>query len=428
MHEVADVPKISVERSAPYVNPWENVVVKTQETKDAVVRLRERLSRILELRVLDASFPALHGIRVLAILLVVQYHATVGLQSLGVLKGSEAVRLSYRAFFGMDLFFVLSGFLIGTIAYRSLSKSKSPAAFGRFYARRALRTFAPYYVVLAALVLLLPMSPARQAGLLSEITFTANYSGLPIKARTMPWAWSLCVDEHFYLAVPLLVVLFSRCKSHSARWSLWGLIWLSALFVRFFVFYADESAWHQKGAMFKFIYERTHTRYDTLVAGLLVADVWYHFSDEVGRILDNRRLRAVLWSVSFVMLAALCLPMRLLGPWREVNLVRWGTMTSLMYVPILLLLLYNRGFAARFLSHRVFLPIATLGYGIYLVHIPVGWALMPTAQRLAQSGWPLSVIWGCFLAGMCVGAYGIAYALHLFVEKPMLSLRDKLVP
>ncbi len=428
MHTATDAPKMSGARTATYVDQWEDVVGSVEENTKAIARLRDRLSRFFELRLLANSFPALHGIRVLAILLVVQYHATVGLRSSGLLRGGEAVRLSYRVFFGMDLFFVLSGFLIGTIAYRSLSSDKSPRALGRFYARRALRTFAPYYAVLTALVMLLPMSAARQAGLLSEFTFTANYSGLPIHARTMPWAWSLCVEEHFYVVVPLLVVLLAKCKNHCARWSLLTLLWLSALFVRFYVFYGDESAWDQKGAMFKIIYARTHTRYDTLVAGLLVADVWYHFSDKVERILTKRTARVLLWGVSSAMLLALCLPLRAFGPWREVNLFRWGTMTSLMYVPVLLLLLTNSGMAARLLSHRVFLPVATLGYGIYLVHIPVGWLLTPLAQKLVLSGWPSSVIWAAFLAGMCVGAFALAYALHLVVEKPMLRLRDKLVP
>src|SRR5512141_1108525 len=75
------------------------------------------------LELLDNRFPALHGMRVVAILSVVAYHVTwIFAGEQGVLLDQGFVEQSITVFFGMDLFFVLSGFLIGSILLRSLAK------------------------------------------------------------------------------------------------------------------------------------------------------------------------------------------------------------------------------------------------------------------------------------------------------------------
>src|SRR5438270_1220049 len=100
-----------------------------------------RMKRFFSLELLDNRYPELHGLRVLAVLSVVQFHVTwvfAGEQYLPLDGGFVAASLSI--FFGMDLFFVLSGFLIGSILLRSLEVDGSQQ-LGRFYLRRALRTF-----------------------------------------------------------------------------------------------------------------------------------------------------------------------------------------------------------------------------------------------------------------------------------------------
>jgi peptidoglycan/LPS O-acetylase OafA/YrhL len=106
----------------------------------------------------------------------------------------------------------------------------------------------------------------------------------------------------------------------------------------------------------------------------------------------------------------------------------WGTVTSFMYVPWLLLLLNADGPLQRWFGQRSFLRWATLGYGIYLVHIPICEDLLipfdkVLIERVGLSMalvWPLSV-WLLFLVSAAV-----AYVLHLLVEKPALALRDRL--
>src|SRR4051812_48980269 len=100
------------------------------------------------LDLLDNRYPALHGLRVLAIVSVVQFHVTWifgGEQSIAI--DQDFMTSSLTVFFGMDLFFILSGFLIGSILLRSLQLNGTQN-LRRFYLRRILRTFPSYYVIL----------------------------------------------------------------------------------------------------------------------------------------------------------------------------------------------------------------------------------------------------------------------------------------
>src|SRR3954462_8410880 len=98
---------------------------------------KSTLRSLLALDLLDNRYPALHGLRVLAIVTVVQFHVTwifAGEQGIPLAQGFADTSLSI--FFGMDLFFILSGFLIGSILLRSLAL-EGTQNLRRFYVRRA---------------------------------------------------------------------------------------------------------------------------------------------------------------------------------------------------------------------------------------------------------------------------------------------------
>jgi peptidoglycan/LPS O-acetylase OafA/YrhL len=104
----------------------------------------------------------------------------------------------------------------------------------------------------------------------------------------------------------------------------------------------------------------------------------------------------------------------------------WGTVTSAMYFGVVLLLLHSDGFFARALSWPIYRKIATLGYGIYLVHIPICEEIMvPVAQRLAKS-MPMSFVWLVSIVELMLLSTGLSYVLHVLVEKPSLRLRERL--
>ncbi|MDD5306145.1 MAG: acyltransferase [Deltaproteobacteria bacterium] len=401
---------------------WRNLGGAAEDARSIAARVKS----LFGLKLLANHFPALHGLRVIAIVLVVQVHVTMAVARAGLATSPLFTAFSMQMFFGMDLFFVLSGFLIGSI----LLKSGDGGRFRgrdllRFYVRRGVRTFPLYYVVLTALALGNPLGAAHPAGLLREYTYLANYNGPIHGARVMPWGWSLCVEEHFYLAAPFVLSALLLLRSHAARLAVLGAIWSAGLATRFAALAAHEGPWNGSW-MFTHLYIRTHTRFDILVAGILLAYVHHHFSARIAALFARRRWRALAWSVVLACLALLVARPFLAPRSPVVQVFAWGTITSVMYVPLILLLLYAGGRVGRFLSHPLFLRAATLGYGVYLVHIPVCMRLMPFIRASAlRWGLPLAITWPLTLALMLAVSAAVAYALHLLVEKPALALRER---
>ena len=173
---------------------------------------------------------ALDGVRGIAVLLVLAYHGareyaptTEKYALVNLLRTACSI-----GWCGVDLFFVLSGFLITGILYRSKSR---PAYFRNFYARRILRIFPLYYLILAGSLvygvvrLSLGYSGSWQGlagGELALWTYTTNlavgFSGRWTASQPVPGAefshfWSLAIEEQFYLVWPLVVYTLSRRRA-----------------------------------------------------------------------------------------------------------------------------------------------------------------------------------------------------------------------
>jgi peptidoglycan/LPS O-acetylase OafA/YrhL len=161
-------------------------------------------------KALDRSYrPDIDGLRAIAISSVVLYHGA---------------RLVSGGFTGVDIFFVISGYLIGGHIYSELRAGSF--SYLRFYQRRAKRILPAFYVVLAfsmlATLLLLTPSEAREFGCsaaaatlsASNIWFwrITNYFNPTNETNPLLMTWSLGVEEQFYVVVPLLMVLLARIR------------------------------------------------------------------------------------------------------------------------------------------------------------------------------------------------------------------------
>jgi peptidoglycan/LPS O-acetylase OafA/YrhL len=175
----------------------------------------------------SSRLPSLDGIRGLAALFIVGTHAVrfahPPFPPAGLLS-----RVGAEFGLGVDLFFVLSGFLITGILLRSVDK---PRYFKNFYARRALRIFPVYYLFVAFMVLVVPalVNDATFSHALKkqEVALWLYVSNLDIALHGWPaWpgemlthAWSLAIEEQFYLAWPILIKVLGRRKLPAAIWS-----------------------------------------------------------------------------------------------------------------------------------------------------------------------------------------------------------------
>jgi peptidoglycan/LPS O-acetylase OafA/YrhL len=382
----------------------------------------------LALELLDNRYPSLHGLRVLAIVSVVQFHVT------WIFAGEQGIRLdndftvsSLTVFFGMDLFFMLSGFLIGSILLRSL-ETKGTQNLRRFYVRRISRTFPAYYVVLVFLVLITPLTVEQLAHLPYEFVYATNFMPLKRDEIVMFWGWSLALEEQFYLTVPILFFVLHRLRSDRARMILLATLWLLALVIRFIIYWKGRP-WDDF-QLYDTLYFRPHTRFDTLVAGIILAFVHNRWGSQVTELLKKPFHRVLL------ALGSLTCLWLLVQPWmfgkenvQLVHVFAWGSVTSVMYFGWLLLLLHGNSadWIPRALSAHIFRRIATLGYGVYLVHIPLcDRLIVPGARALEARNVPMVIVWPLSLAALMVSSLVLAYVLHVIIEKPSLRIRERL--
>src|ERR1700722_14581028 len=150
-------------------------------------RSQSALRKFLSLDLLDNRVPSLHGLRVFAILTVIQFHVTwIFAGEQGIRLDTNWVRSSLTVFFGMDLFFMLSGFLIGSILLRSLEVDGRQRV-GRFYMRRVFRTFPSYYIVLTLLVLVTHLTKMQKHNLIYEYTYGTTLISLARPDCVMFW-------------------------------------------------------------------------------------------------------------------------------------------------------------------------------------------------------------------------------------------------
>ena len=392
--------------------------------------------RFWSLDLLDDRYPSLHGVRVLAIVSVVQFHVTELLGEERLPIDRDWAISSYTVFFGMDLFFVLSGFLIGAILLKSLKDAAREGRTGlvattallrRFYLRRVLRTFPAYYVVLAVLVAAYGLNEAQRHNLVYEASYLTNFVPLLPNSVVMVWGWSLALEEQFYLTVPFLFFALMRLRSDRARIGLLVALCLLALAVRLGIYLRHTGEWNYlvfRGAL----YFRTYTRFDTLVAGILLAVLHDRYKGALDRALSVPHQRGALAVFVLACLWGLLHP-RMFGDEHVLlSLVfAWGTITSVMYVALGLLLLHGtHGPLHRFVSRPVFRKIATLGYGVYLVHMPVCRVfVVRVAKALSDRGAPMTVVWPLAVALAVAGSLVVAYGIHLVIEKPAMRLRER---
>jgi peptidoglycan/LPS O-acetylase OafA/YrhL len=166
---------------------------------------------------LRGHLPALDGVRGLAILMVLLVHFVGNMLPTTGIERAIVLVTGYGSY-GVDLFFVLSGFLITGILYDARNE---PHYFPNFYMRRLLRIFPLYYGVLALLFLVVPLVPLLQGATLDHLVERQAWAWLyAVNIRVAmdgEWSlsyinhfWSLAVEEHFYFFWPLVVFLLAR--------------------------------------------------------------------------------------------------------------------------------------------------------------------------------------------------------------------------
>jgi peptidoglycan/LPS O-acetylase OafA/YrhL len=215
------------------------------------------------------STARIHGLdtlRAIAVSLVVLHHY--------VLFVSDAPTFGWVGeigWAGVDLFFALSGYLIGNQIFKAL-KEEGGLSLGRFYARRLLRTLPNYWVVLA-LYFLWPAfrGDGQLVPLWKYLSFVQNHHLEPGSAFSH--SWSLAIEEQFYLLLPALAMLGAALgRSMKLAWLAILLAFAAGMLTRAWL-WQDVVEGERFGMRnyFKYIYYSSFCRFDELLAGVAVA-------------------------------------------------------------------------------------------------------------------------------------------------------------
>ncbi|MEL6614272.1 MAG: acyltransferase [Bacteroidota bacterium] len=316
----------------------------------------------------------------------------------GVLTGA-AGRLADSGWVGVDLFFVLSGWLVGGLYWRERARYGG-IQLGRFWARRWLRTIPPYLVALVVVY------SAR--AVLTEnaepfdwryVAFLQNYTGLPY------WgvSWSLCVEEHFYLGLPLVLGLAVRVRGGVP--ATLGAAALLSLVARVLTVPDGADPWGLQ-------YTATHMRLEGLALGVAAAWV-YHDRPDLWPALRRTGRALALPGLAFV--AAI--------PWLPLDVLNRYAYSGVDLAFVAVLVAVADRAPLPFAASRAVRWVALTSYSVYMTQA----TSFDAYQRIVGDAFPgvpqgIHLFGGLALVGLVGGAF------YLAVERPTLWLRRRIAP
>jgi len=355
-----------------------------------------------------ARLAGLDTLRALAIVLVLMshYNGFVNRASTFGVMGSIG-------WAGVDLFFVLSGYLIGNQLLAPAARGES-LELNTFFARRLLRTLPNYYAVLAV-YLLLPDSPiagTSMAPLWRFLTFTQNI-GLNY-GETFTHSWSLCIEEQFYLVLPLAVlVLVGSRRSPRLLWCAVVAAIGAGMTARGMAFMDGKDVFAAP------VYYASLCRFDELLPGVAVAMLKNFHPAAFARVLRHGNM---LLAAGLALAAAI-----LYGVMNEAPSAFLASAFGFSLLACSFALLTCSALSPGSLLNRLRIPgaasLALWSYAIYLVHKPVFMALRPELERRSiDPGAPATIA-----AVMAAGILG-GWVLYRLVETPFMRLRERWYP
>ena len=300
---------------------------------------------------------------------------------------------------GVDLFFVLSGFLVGGLLMKEYKRTDA-LDVPRFIIRRGMKIWPAYYLFIF-LEVATHAHPLRSF-LWQNLLHVQNYAG-----STILHSWSLAVEEHFYLALALGMgwMVSRRWKPDKMLKTLIVLLAVVA-FVRttcYFLFGAEAA------------FEQTHNRIDSLACGVILALAFNFYPDQFAALSKQRTLLTLTASL-VVLFMCTC----------KATIIRNTIGFTILYIGAasFLLLVYSNSENFRHrLAYRVVATIGVNSYGIYLYHNSIRSACFSLAKHA-----PDNLQWPVLMLSQYSAAILLGVAMTRLVEWPILRYRDRLLP
>jgi len=370
-------------------------------------------------KIFKGKVERLHGLdhlRAIAILLVMIFHYGRGIPSW--LEPVKQIGWS-----GVDLFFVLSGYLIGYQLLKEI-REKNSINIKQFYVKRFFRII-PAYIVVLVLYYSLPnlREGSGMPPLWKFLSFTQNLGLDAELQKSFSHAWSLCIEEQFYLLLPIsLLSIFYFKLQKGALYLIVGLIILGFTlriynwneYVQPFI---DSGSRRQMALGFiEKIYYPSYNRMDGLLIGLVIAAI-FNFKPNLKSYLEEHGNIILLFGLGLFLIAY-----KVCGNFFSYKTAVYGfPLISLAYGVIVIAAVSPTCILYKFKS-RTTLIIATLSYAIYLTHKQLFHLTKIVTGKIGFDNFGVWTFWICIGIALIGG-----FVLHLLVEKPFLNFRNILL-
>lgn len=399
---------------------------------------------------LRSNYQAVDGLRAISMCLIIIYHCflvshiLIGEQQFNRIIREMPLffRWIWHADKSVDIFFVISGFLISSMLFKE-HRSSGIIDLKSFYWRRFLRLIPMYWLALLCFYPFL----ANNQNIWANLLYINNF--LPADKMFMGWSWSLAVEEQFYILFPLFILLSFKYFRSMFR-VLIGLIILSALIrLGFHYGYSEFSHMHPSQFMFgniegftmryfSIIYDNLYTRFGALACGCLIGFMHVFHSQKVIAYFEANPLmvKCLLYGSVLVIVLQTAIPHYnpdvAFGP----SFMTWYSslhrhVFSIAISVLLLLSLYPvtwNNFVSKFLSLPFWGFIAKLTYSMYLFHLALVLGVASELHKYfgdlsgASLAYVLSVIWLNVFIVLAL-SIGIACITYFGFEKPVMNMR-----
>ena len=359
------------------------------------------------------QIPALDGLRALAILLVLCTHF-FGFFWTSHVKEPLPAMSNLAPFLwgwtGVDLFFVLSGYLIGKQLWRERITTGS-VGFWRFILRRGLRIWPLFF----AMLLYYTLVPSGVHTSVWDFTFLTNFH----RGVGFDDAWSLSTEEQFYIIVPLVLILTAGLRRVWIYYVGCAAIVVGEWVTRVHVMHSLAAQGLSGHALLDAMHYPIYLHCDALIAGLVIALV----SERHPARFRPPTSAGVSWLGLGILLASAVLAVAI----RTANKTIFAfAALGLIYGGLTLWMLWDRSFLSDIARWRIWYPISRLSYGMYLNNYSIlpgiTYAVFIWTRQVSHS----TVVGS--LAGLIVAtlvSMAVATVSFVLVERPFLILRDR---